>query len=54
MAQADKQVISSDRTLVLKPIEGKKPLSSIGATDTRLFTGENTVHAIMDKPAYGL
>lgn len=49
MAQSDKGYFSPDRTLVLKPIEGKKPLDTRGVTDPRLFTGENTVHAIMDK-----
>lgn len=39
---------SSDRILVLKPIDGAKPLSSTGLVDTRLFTGENKLHAIMD------
>ena len=39
---------SSDRVLVLKLIDGKKPLDSIGLVDKRLFTGENKLHAIMD------
>lgn len=38
----------ADRVLVLKPIEGEKPLTSSGLVDKRLFTGENKLHAIMD------
>lgn len=30
-------------------MDGKKPLNTLGASDPRLFTGENTVHAVMDK-----
>jgi hypothetical protein len=41
---------SSDRILVLKPLEGKSTLSSTGLVDRRLFTGEiNNLHAVMDK-----
>lgn len=39
---------SADRVLILSIIDGKKPISSVGLTDTRLFNGENRVHAIMD------
>lgn len=39
---------SPDRVLVLSVIEGKKPMSTTGAADPRLFTGENKLHAIMD------
>lgn len=39
---------STDRILVLKIIDGKKPTSSLGNVDTRLFKGENKLHAIMD------
>jgi hypothetical protein len=49
MAQSDKGYFSADRTLVLKPIEGMKALDTRGLTDPRLFTGENTVHAVMDR-----
>jgi len=49
MHPSDKGYFSADRTLVLKPMEGKKPLNTIGTADPRLFTGENTVHAIMDR-----
>lgn len=52
MADRAKNVIKnrdSDRILVLKPMEGKTPMNSIGSSDPRLFTGENNVHAIMNK-----
>lgn len=49
MAQKDKGYFSPDRVLVVRPIEGKKALDTSGKTDPRLFTGENTVHAVMDK-----
>lgn len=39
---------SPDRILVLKAMEGKKPMNTIGVNDPRLFTGENKLHAIMD------
>ena len=39
---------SPDRILVLKVIDDKKPLSSKGLVDSRLFTGENQLHAKMD------
>ena|ERR1700692_198253 len=39
----------SNRVLVLKPMEGKTAMNSIGSSDPRLFTGENNVHAIMNK-----
>lgn len=48
MHPSDKGYFSPDRTLVLKPMEGKKPLNSLGTADPRLFNGENTVHAVMD------
>lgn len=38
----------SDRILVLKPIDGK-PRTTMGLTDTGLFTGDNELHAIMDQ-----
>lgn len=40
---------SSDRILVLKVIDNKKPLSTLGAIDSRLFKEENSLHAHMDK-----
>lgn len=42
---------SPDRILKLEPIDGKKPLSSTGLVDPRLFKdGEdgNRLHAVMD------
>ena len=40
---------SPDRILVLKVKEGMKPISTTGAADPRLFTGENKLHAVMDE-----
>ena len=40
---------ATDIILVLKVIDGKAPLNSTGLTDSRLFTGDNNLHAIMDK-----
>lgn len=39
---------ATDRTLVLQPIEGQKPLSTAGLPDPRLFTGEQGVKVKMD------
>lgn len=39
---------ASDRTLVLEQIEGKKPLSTAGLPDPRLFSGEQGVKVVMD------
>jgi hypothetical protein len=39
---------SSDRQIVLRPIEGKSSLSSTKLIDNRLFTGDNTLHAKLD------
>lgn len=38
----------SDRILVLEIEDNKKALSSVGLTDSRLFKGENKLHAVMD------
>lgn len=40
---------SPDRVLVLKAMEGKKPMNTTGVADPRLFTGENKLHAVMDE-----
>lgn len=39
---------SDDRVLVLQVIPGQKAKTTGGMTDTRLFTGENKLHAKMD------
>lgn len=36
-----------DRIIVLAPIEGKKVVSSTGLVDTRLFNGDNKLHAVL-------
>jgi hypothetical protein len=37
---------SKDRTLKLKAMEGKKPETTSGTIDHRLFKNENNIHAI--------
>lgn len=37
------------RELKVIPIEGKATISSTGLIDRGLFTGENTLHALMDR-----
>lgn len=44
----ESKMSSPDRILVLKVKEGMKVLSTTGAADPRLFTGENKLHAVMD------
>lgn len=39
---------STDRILVMEIIDGKAPKSSTGNVDTRIFTGENRLHAVRD------
>lgn len=50
---AAKRTIKSNRAndvlLDLKIIDGKAPKNSIGLTDNRLFTGDNKLHAKLDK-----
>lgn len=48
MTLFDEKTKKSDRVLVLKVIDGKKPISSTGLVDPRLFTGGNKLHAVMD------
>lgn len=43
-----KQNASTDRIIVLETVDKKQPLSSTGMVDTRLFTGENKLHAVRD------
>lgn len=47
------KMLSDDRILVLKPIEGAKVLNGAGAPDPRLFKGENNLH-IFIKPQTSL
>ena len=42
------KVKKDDRILVLKVIDGEKPLSSIGMVDKKLLTGGNAMHAKHD------
>jgi hypothetical protein len=39
---------SDNRTLVLKIVDGKKPLNSIGLVDARMFKGGNNLRAIRE------
>ena len=39
---------AKDRIFILGVIDDKKPKNSTGMVDTRLFTGENRLHAKMD------
>lgn len=48
MISPESKLRSPDRVLVLKVKEGLKPMSTTGAADPRLFTGENKLHAVMD------
>jgi hypothetical protein len=48
MDSPESKMRNSDRVLVLSVMEGKKPLSTIGVADPRLFTGENKLHGVMD------
>ena len=44
-----KHLRSTDRIIVLKPIEGKTTLRASGLTDSTLFTGGNRLHALLDE-----
>lgn len=51
MISPESKMRASDRVLVLEVIDGKKPLSSTGLVDIRLFKeGDegNKLHAVMD------
>jgi len=39
-----KKMRSEDRILVVRVMEGKKPVSNIGLVDPRLFKGETNLH----------
>lgn len=39
---------TNDRVLELKVQDNKKPLNSTGLVDSRLFSGENKLHGILD------
>jgi hypothetical protein len=42
-------VKGNDRSLVLRPIPGGPGTNSKGLVDSRLFTGGNTLHVILDE-----
>lgn len=41
----------TDRVFQLTPRPGEKTLTDTGLVDTRLFKGENKLHAVMDSPS---
>lgn len=47
MDQEDKNQ-STDRIISLVKVEGKNTLSDMGLIDNRLFSGGNTLHAVME------
>lgn len=47
--QESPKMASTDRVLVLAPVEGAKTLSSKGLTDNRLFTGDNKLHVVREE-----
>lgn len=49
MERNRENIRSTDRILMLEVLDGEKPLSSTGLADPRLFTGENRLHAVMDR-----
>lgn len=53
LEQPSDKMHSLDRVIVLKLMDGKTAINSKGATDNRLFTGENKLHAVYDN-AFGL
>lgn len=50
-ANTDKMA-SKDRIFTLKIIDNKKPKTSLGMVDTRLFTGENRLHVKKDETSF--
>jgi hypothetical protein len=48
-ARRKSKMRSDDRIIELKPMPGVNPKNSIGNTDSRLFTGENQLHAVYNE-----
>lgn len=48
-ANTETKMASTDRVLVLEPIDNKDPKNAKGNIDPKIFTGENKLHAIMDE-----
>lgn len=47
--ESRQEKVKKDRRVIsLRPIDNKKPLTTSGAIDSRLFTGENQLVAIYD------
>lgn len=44
----DKRNLRDDRVFILGPVEGKSVKDVAGRTDSRLFTGDNRLHAVKD------
>jgi len=49
MALAMREYNPDKRQIVLKKIDGKQPLSSMGLIDPRILNGENKLHALKDE-----
>lgn len=47
-ARTKAKMRSDDRRLILKVVDGKKPLSTSGLIDPRLFSGEHNLRAVRD------
>lgn len=48
-ARRKEKMLTDDRVLNLKVMEGKKPLTTGGVVDSRLFNGSNRLHGIYDE-----
>lgn len=44
----ESKMLTPDRVMLLSPMDGKTPKSSIGQTDPRLLTGENKIHILKE------
>lgn len=47
-ARQKEKMHTTDRLIVLRPMEGKDPKDAQGNVDKRLFSGENNLHAVYD------
>lgn len=48
-ANTETKMASTDRVIVLEPIDNKDPKNAKGNIDPKIFSGENKLHAIMDE-----
>lgn len=47
-SREEAKMLPDDRTFILKPKPGEKALKASGSVDSRIFTGENKLHAVKD------